>query len=258
MKRILTWCRRVRREERGSLMPVVMVLMGMVVVIGMCIGEMAHASYIIRSLQLAADRAAEAGGIAELADGTKLRESYVRMKIEQWRYYRYNEREVCAKKKKVDPDGEPGTGDEYWKCTRWETVWDTGIETRTVTKEGKEEEFVDGEWFDTFDCYDGEPWRHKGVWGCDGEPWIPSPERNNRWIEFTGRGDDVARDIFNRNWEDRPTAWVNSIHVTQSDSNRSTDVVVQATIRPLFFKFLPNRTITVHSKSVVQMKPFSL
>lgn len=258
MERILRWARRLSRDERGSVMAVVMALMSILVLLGMGIGEMAHASYIIRSLQLAADRAAEAGGIAELADGTRLRYSYVRMRVRQWRYYRYNPHTVCDDYDWADPDGIPDSGDEYRYCSRSHIEWDVGTEYRTVIKEGKEEEFVNGAWRDKFDCYSGTPWRHNGTWGCEGEPWVVSPERDNRWIEFTGMGINVARDTFKGNWKDRPTAWVNNIFVTQSDSNRSTDVTVRATIKPIFFKFLPNRNVTIHSKSLVQMKPFRL
>lgn len=260
--------KRLRDEERGSITPVWVWLFVFVLTLSMATAELLHVQYVKRALQMAADRAAEAGGIRVLADGTPQRYSWARMKVQQWQYYKYNFHWECGEweweewdSAPIDPDNpdagytEPGG---EWVCVDWYWDYDVGIRTRWVEEEAREEDFEGYGWLTVFDCYLGTPWEEDGNWGCWGPPQVVQPEKYNRWITFTGVGEVTARRTFYANWKDRPTARVIGLNVTQNAGTRSTEVVVRAQITPLFFTFMGPRTITVGSQSVVQMRPFSM
>lgn len=250
--------KRLREDQRGTVTPLWVACLALVLTLSMCVAELAHVQYVKRALQMAADRAAEAGNVRELADGTVQRRSWARMTVQRWQYYKYNYRLECGDWEWVESGDPEDPAGGSWECTDWYWDYDIGVASEWVVREAPEEDFEGYGWLKVFNCYTGVPWRENGTWGCWGPPRVVQPEKHNRWITYTGVGEITARKTFYANWADRPTARVLSFNVVQNASTRSTEVVVRAQITPIFFNFIGPRSITVASKSVVQMRPFSL
>lgn len=252
------WLRRLVRDDRGSVTAAWVSILGVVFTLGMVIAELAHYQYTIRALKMAADRAAEASAMRILADGTVQRHSWARVEVQRYQWYKHSPYWVCVDYEWEPDDPNDPESDGEWVCVEKEQRWHYDVRYEWVERVAKEEELEGYGWKKVFECYEGGiPWEENGHWGCIGTPRFPGPEKDNRWITWTGAGEITARRTFDANWTDRDVARVTSFYVTQSSSSRSSTVTVSVRFRPIFFSFLGDRTYTVQSKAVVQMRPFS-
>jgi hypothetical protein len=219
---------RLRSEQTGSLSAVTVALLAVVILIAMGAAELGFRTYALQSLQETADVAAEAGG--------RFRETYARITITRYHLYEV-ERQVCDE---VDAAGRPICHTE----TEIRRTWSYPV------IEGRQSD-LETNWRALFGC--GDAWDD---WACVGKPAVLTPERANRWIEFTSV-EREAETNFRNNWPDRQAASITNVTATAISADRAVTVLVRVHFRPLFLAFLGDRDVWIKGRSNAALPPLA-
>jgi hypothetical protein len=217
------------RDERGSVSPLWVALVVVVMILATAILEREWVNYKLRLASQTADFAAEAGGRAH--------EAWAKVTVSRYQYW-WETVTDC-----IEQDDQGG-------CISWETR-DEYHDQRSTREITDREKIIQVNWRALADCgTDG----LAPNWQCNGNP---ASYENDRWVIFAAETEEASRQTFTVNWQDQNAAVVENLWVAADAGRRKVIVQVDILMRPLFGIGFWTERVTVRGAAVVKLNPMS-
>lgn len=216
---------RLTQEERGSISPVWVSMVVVVLILATAILEREWVNYKLKLAEQTADLAAEAGA--------HVHEASLSISVNRYQYW-YTSEAYCTEM------------DAKWICKHWDYRDVFHSRSDTVQVSGREKDLRQN-WRGLANCGASV---YAPDWMCVGTPTI-----TGRSVTFADDAPQAVQQTFHANWIDHHAAAVPNVQVVCDGASRKVTVRVDLVLRPLFGLGVWEVTVPVHGAAVVKLSP---